>query len=119
MECEEAQELITGLIDGELTAAERNAVEAHLTECGHCKNQLERETALKQDLKLASATVNAPRVLLETMRERLGSGGNRPAIARSRSTWPAFILPRPMLTFAVVVLALAVILFQFTAQDDL
>jgi len=58
--CEEAQELITGLVDNELSAEESALITAHFGECAACPNSLARETALKQLLKNAATAIHAP-----------------------------------------------------------
>jgi predicted anti-sigma-YlaC factor YlaD len=37
MKCEEAAELITALVDNEVSALERAAIEAHLKNCSSCE----------------------------------------------------------------------------------
>ena len=56
IQCNEAQELITGLVDHQLSADERLGVENHLAQCANCRAQFESETALKQNLKLAGSS---------------------------------------------------------------
>lgn len=41
--CEQAQELITALVDRELDQAERSTLEAHLEECSGCRLAFEEE----------------------------------------------------------------------------
>lgn len=65
MRCDDAQELITGLVDGELTPTERAAVEGHLAECYDCAAQFQRETALKRAMKIAASAIVVPQALRE------------------------------------------------------
>jgi Putative zinc-finger len=65
MRCDEAQELITGLVDDELATTERAAVEGHLAECYDCTAQYQRETALKRATKLAASAIVVPQALRE------------------------------------------------------
>ena len=51
MTCEEAQELITGLVDRKLLDPERASLESHLQECPRCRFAVEREQLLKQTIR--------------------------------------------------------------------
>ena len=50
MKCEEAQELITALVDEELSHLERASIEAHLEYCPRCRWAYEQEQALKREI---------------------------------------------------------------------
>jgi mycothiol system anti-sigma-R factor len=60
MICEEAQELITALVDGELLDHERGPLESHLRECPQCSSTMEQEQLLKQMIRDQAAQVRAP-----------------------------------------------------------
>jgi anti-sigma factor (TIGR02949 family) len=60
MTCTEAQELITALVDHELPDPERSALEAHLNECARCRLVLDEERLLKQAVRGAGQSVQAP-----------------------------------------------------------
>ncbi len=60
MRCDEAQELITGLVDNELTDAERSSIESHLKDCSRCQVLYREEQALKRGICMAGAGVSAP-----------------------------------------------------------
>jgi anti-sigma factor RsiW len=60
MTCEEAQEFITGLVDGELTDSERSSLEIHLRGCPSCRAAVEQERLLKQTLHGHAERVTAP-----------------------------------------------------------
>ena len=51
MTCDEAQQLITAWVDGELLDPERSSLETHLVECVGCRRTLEEERALKQAIR--------------------------------------------------------------------
>lgn len=121
MRCEEAQELITASIDGELNAREHRALENHLGECGPCKRQREREAALKQSLKQASAAIAMPPPLRQAISEKIGVFAlDRPRPRRigfaEGWTWPSL---RPVAAFALVVAVIAAVLFQVRWKSDL
>lgn len=65
MRCEEAQELITALVDNELAAAETPAVEGHLKDCSKCQFIYREERALKTKLRMVAASTSAPAELRE------------------------------------------------------
>lgn len=120
MRCEEAQELITGLVDDELSAGERSAIESHLGDCPDCRGQLERETALKNNLHRASVAVAAPAALREKVHSSLdGPGKARRATRRGMSgSWFGLPRLRPLGAFAIVVLVVAALVYQWRPQDD-
>ncbi|MEX0802518.1 MAG: zf-HC2 domain-containing protein [Candidatus Binatia bacterium] len=60
MKCEEAQELITGLVDNELSTQESALITAHFGECAACPRSFSREYALKHLLRNAATTIHAP-----------------------------------------------------------
>ena len=104
MQCEEAQELITAVIDGELAASERRALEDHLAECSGCKLQREREAALKQSLRQAAETILTPTLLREAISEKIGaSAADRPRRVwiRYRDGWTLPSL-HPIVAFASI-----------------
>jgi anti-sigma factor RsiW len=120
MRCDEAQELITGLIDAELSATERVAVDGHLAECRDCKTQFEREAALKRDMKLAAAAIVVPHALRQKME---GRGSTlvwdiSPPQDSSVRRWLAASRWRPVYAAAVVALVIAGLLFQVRAKKD-
>ncbi|MDH3446195.1 MAG: zf-HC2 domain-containing protein [Deltaproteobacteria bacterium] len=109
MQCENAQELITALVDNELTLEERGAIEGHLGECGKCRWHREQESLLKQQIKLASAAVTAPAGLRARVQEdiRKLSAKARP----ERSHWLQRWLQTPALrpAFGLMLLALVIV----------
>jgi anti-sigma factor RsiW len=121
MRCDEAQELITGLVDDELTATERATVEGHLVECRDCRAQFEREMALKRDIRLAASAVVVPQALRERIEHREGGLGSDIRMAKSVSVIQRLAAPRlrPIYGFAVVALVAAALLFQLWPNEDI
>ncbi len=74
MDCEEAQELITALVDSELSEAERRAIDGHLALCRPCQQVYEQERQIKQQVRLTSAALVAPAAL----RQKVGSWLDKP-----------------------------------------
>jgi anti-sigma factor RsiW len=121
MRCDEAQELITGLVDEEITATERAAVEGHLGECHGCRGQFERETALKRDLRLAAAAVVVPNALRESIRTREGNLGSDTRVPKTVSAlnWLAAPRARSIYAFAAAVLVITALLFRLPGNEDI
>jgi hypothetical protein len=63
MNCEEAQQLITALVDNELDREPRSGLEAHLDDCSGCRLAFEDELALKRKIRQAGARMYAPALL--------------------------------------------------------
>lgn len=115
MNCEQAQELVTALVDRELLDADRGSLESHLKDCADCRLALEQEQLLKETLRRRAQSVRAPaelraRILADldvspkTSRNRwwntLGQGMPffRPALAAGlllAIALPAFFLLKP------------------------
>jgi len=63
MNCDEAQELITALVDQELDQGERSSLEAHMDECSGCRLAFEDELALKRNIRQTGERMHAPALL--------------------------------------------------------
>ena len=84
MRCEEAQELITALVDNELAGAELLAVEDHLRACTKCQLTRREEQALKTKLRVVAASMSAP----VELRDRILSDPRLfPPKAEPRGVW--------------------------------
>lgn len=109
MECKDAQELITALVDNELAKQERDTVEAHLWACQKCRSSHEQELNLKRQIRLASAAITAPASLRERVQaevEKLHADA-KPV---SRAGWRSWLLmPALRPAFVLAVLALIII----------
>lgn len=120
MLCDEAQELITGLIDAELTASERAGVEEHLTICSDCRAQFEREAALKREIKLAAVAVVAPQALRAKLEQRGSPVSDLQAKSHLfRWNWHFSARLRPAFALAVVILVVGALWFQWQPTKDL
>jgi anti-sigma factor (TIGR02949 family) len=100
MRCEEAQEWITALVDGELSSSERSAIAEHLDGCAGCRLAYDRERELKKRLRSAARTIRLP----EDLKTRIL---DRAARQRRRSGWRGLMPARPMTLTPAVGLALA------------
>ena len=120
MTCDEAQELITALVDQELRDPERSAVENHLGQCSNCRRVEEEERAVKREIRAAGDRLRAPlhlrnRILSD---QRIFSEKRRPGRVWPNYIWPGVHLRRLALAIAaLLVLALpALYLFNQTSQ---
>ncbi|HZD41848.1 MAG TPA: zf-HC2 domain-containing protein, partial [Terriglobales bacterium] len=104
MRCEDTQELITALVDNELTAEERRTIENHLGECEHCRSRHAQELLVKRQIRLASEAVTAPAGLRDWVRKEVEktAAEGRPAKARSLRNWLIMPALRPALALLLV-----------------
>src|SRR5712692_4766532 len=65
MNCAEARELITALVDHELHGSERSQLESHLKDCARCQSILAQEQLLKREVHAEGAKLHAPADLKE------------------------------------------------------
>lgn len=72
MRCGEMQELITALVDNELSDQDRSVVESHLKDCPTCRSVFERQEALKRAIRLAGASRITPANLRRQILSDLG-----------------------------------------------
>jgi hypothetical protein len=109
MQCEDAQELITALVDNELFPEERRAIEGHLGECQKCRSSQERELKLKRQIHVASAAVTAPASLREKIQGDFGKASADWRLAESRGLRSWLMMPALRPAFALVLLALVIL----------
>ena len=65
MNCTEAAERITALVDNELSDLERRVVEPHIISCSRCGYAFELEQELKRQIHAVGARIMAPPALRE------------------------------------------------------
>jgi len=114
MLCDEAQELITARVDGELSAGEQLAIEAHLKICGQCREAFTAESRLKQQTKLAAASVMAPAALRQAIEGRIAGGWRifRGGSSESVRRWFDISGWRPAFAMALLLVAAASIIYM-------
>jgi mycothiol system anti-sigma-R factor len=116
MKCEEARELITALVDEELTYAERSSIEAHLDDCPRCRWAYEQERALKKEVHRVGLSISAP---ADLKRKILTDHGILPVKAESLSGWSKFALnfhPFMRPAFGLVLLLFALLAIIYLVQ---
>jgi anti-sigma factor RsiW len=117
MTCEEAQELITALIDRELPDAERVSLDSHLRLCAHCQIVLEQEALLKQSIRETAQRVRTPNELRARILsdQRTVAKQNR---TRRQNLSPLLRRARPALAAAAIIAVLLPALFFFRATPE-
>jgi len=65
LNCEDGLELITGLVDDELSPQEVLSIQAHLADCPNCRWIYSEEQALKSHVRELAMNIRAPAVLKE------------------------------------------------------
>lgn len=119
MRCEEAQELITGLVDNELSHQDRNSIESHLKDCLRCQFIYREGQALKREVRMAGSSVIAP----SDLRERILSDRRIfPETANLQKGWKGFFGPakelfRPAFVFALLVLLVLPTLYLMRSTE--
>lgn len=106
MRCDEAQELITALVDNELSAPERSSIESHLKDCPKCQMIYEEELTLKRELHVAGTRMSAP---ADLRRKLLADERLFPQPFESPGGWERLLSPlrsalRPAFVLALLVL---------------
>src|SRR5262245_29741027 len=117
MKCEQAEELISALIDNELSGTERSSIEGHLKDCPKCQRTYDWGRGLNREIRTVSASVVAPvdlrqRILSDqrtTTKEAESSKGRRKLTVRLQP----FLRP----TFALGLLGILVISIFFLMQS--
>lgn len=64
---------LNALLDGELDAAERTAVETHLSACRCCRDELKRLQEVRMMLGASELRYATPARLIEAVRDNVGS----------------------------------------------
>lgn len=117
MRCDEAQELITGLADGELTADERSAIETHLNECRNCAAARDLEVELKIQTRAAVEGITAPRDLQQRL-ANLVQYATTQAPTKSPAHWWSTTSWRVAFATAAIVLGILPFLYYGRAPEN-
>jgi hypothetical protein len=121
MRCDDAVELITGLVDNEVSTQERAAIEAHLSECETCALSYEQERELKLQIRLAAGQAVAPEALRRSLERELTDLQprriKRPASFLPR--WVAMPALRPVFAVALVIVIFAPLYYLLRPAHDI
>ena len=106
MNCAQAQELITALVDHELEQGVRSALEAHLNECSGCRLAFAEELALKRKIRLAGERMHAPALLRNRILSdrRIFPEKRRSARQWLKTLWPGSPVYQTALALTVLLL---------------
>jgi len=122
MNCEEAQEFITALVDKQVSDEERSLIESHLKDCQRCQFIYEQEQVLKREINEAGARLHAPAELRSKILSdrRIFPGPERPSGSWTDRILLAWLFPRPALVLALaVVLILPMLYFMRTPSEPI
>ena len=110
MNCKQAQELITGLVDNELSDLERSAIENHLETCSRCEAAYAQERALKIEIRKVATGMVAPASLREKI---LSDQQTFPRETEVPNRWNKLVLPlrRPVLILPLLAIVVISILY--------
>jgi anti-sigma factor (TIGR02949 family) len=119
MNCYQAEELITALVDGALPHPETASLETHLEACANCRRFLNEERALKQATRRIAERVQAP----ESLRAKIVSTAQIFPERNSSKSWRDFIWPltlsyRPALAGALVVAVVFSVFYFFGHKKE-
>ena len=106
MNCKQAQELITGLVDNELSDLERSAIENHLETCSRCEAAYAQERALKIEIRKVATGMVAPASLREKI---LSDQQTFPRETEVPNRWNKLVLPLRRPALVLPLLAIGVI----------
>jgi anti-sigma factor RsiW len=119
MNCEEARELVTGLVDNEISDPERSSIESHLKDCARCRRAYEQERDIKSEIHNLAAEITAP---VELQNKILGDHGMPPNKGELPRPWRDLLsfrpLGRPVFAFALVVIVLLPAIYFFTPRSQ-
>ena len=87
--CVDQELLLGGLVDGELDAANTALVEAHVTRCEGCREELERLQAVRSLLQIEGVRDRAP----ETLARRIASLPELAPKAANQNRIPSWLAP--------------------------
>lgn len=119
MNCEEARELVTALVDNEISDPERSLIESHLKDCAGCRRAYERERALKTEIHNLGTRLTAP---AELQKKILTDHGMRPNKVGSFTGWRDILSFRPFghpaFAFALLLIVLLPAIYFFTQRSQ-
>lgn len=120
MKCEEAQELITALVDEELSDLEQAAIEGHLKDCPRCRWAYEQEQTLKGEIHKVGARVSVP---AELNRKILADYSVAPTELESSREWRKVVLPfhlflRPAFSLTLLLIAVLPLIYLIQRHNQ-
>jgi hypothetical protein len=114
MNCASIREEFADFLAGELSVESRMRIQAHLSSCPACREELESLSAIWTKLGVLPKEQPGPALrrrfyeMLEAYRDGLDEAGTKPGFRRTISGWVERIMPRqPVYQFALSLLLLA------------
>jgi hypothetical protein len=117
MKCEQAEELISALIDEELSDPERSSIEVHLKDCPKCQRAYEWGRVLNREIRTVSASVVAPVDLRQKILSDQRTTTKEAESSKGRSKLILRLQPLLRPTFAFALLVILVISIFFLRQS--
>jgi len=117
MNCEQAEELISALIDDELSDPERSSIESHLKDCPKCQRTYEWGRALNREIRTVSASVVAPVDLRQRILSDQRTTTKEAECSKGRSKLILRLQPFLRPAFASALLVILVISIFFVRQS--
>jgi mycothiol system anti-sigma-R factor len=118
-QCSKYASLITGYIDGELNAEQKQETKAHLADCPECESAYLSELRVKKTIKQRLPIYEAPITLQRRIRRQIASSESKPGLRQLLH--PIFVY-RPLsasLSLAFLMLLILVPIYQqFRYQHD-
>jgi anti-sigma factor RsiW len=112
MNCQDARELITALVDNEVSDLEQSLIQGHLKECSRCQWAYENERALKREIHNVGISMTAPANLKKKI---LTDHGSVPNERKLSTGWKDLLFFRPFrhpaFVFALVLVVLLPIVY--------
>src|SRR5215813_620535 len=117
MKCEQAEELISALIDDELSDPERSSIEGHLKDCPKCQRAYEWGRVVNREMRTVSASVVAPVDLRQQILSDQRATTKEAESSKGRSKLILRLQPFLRPTFAFALLIILVISIFFLRQS--
>jgi anti-sigma factor RsiW len=111
MKCELAEELISAMIDDELSDLERSSIESHLRDCPRCQWAYEWGRALNSEIRMVGASVIAPVDLRRRILSDQRAMTNESSDGGSKLSFRFEPFLRPALASTLLVIVIISILF--------
>jgi anti-sigma factor RsiW len=99
MECKELQELVHRYVDGEASAEERDAAEAHVVGCADCRKLMQEEKGWQQAIRRAGTYYTAPDLVRERIAgmTRRAAGSTASAATATQAPWRGWAIAASLL----------------------
>lgn len=113
MNCQEASELITAAVDGQLDDTFRRRLDQHLIQCTECRIALKDEQLTKEAIRRSMPRVQTPPAVVQAIRDQLAreeetrkSSDFAAPVRRRRTGWRAALSVASLLAIALMFLFL-------------